>query len=181
MLYCYLFISTISAAIYYSEEDLIDGSDLILDAEVTSASFLSYSVDSQGIEDIRYEATLSVLSMSKGDITEPDITLYSHMIEQESCAWYDMAHSIGEKGLYYIVENNGVYELHPSGFISATDSNPEDDLECPVVEEPSSEPTLELMDERNDTVEEKSESCNHNDSSFSFVIFTMLLILLRRK
>ena len=62
---------------FYSEEELFENSTLVVEAEVVASTCLTYSIDDQGVEDILYEATLMIHDMSKGEISDSEVTLYS--------------------------------------------------------------------------------------------------------
>jgi len=156
----YLFLATATAAIPYTEQMLFDNSDYVVEAEVVSSECLSHSENSEGYQDIRYLATLSIITIHKGEIEGSTIELYSHdfisppHILPESCSWYDTAHPVGEIGTYYIEGNGSVNTLHTYGFAPAPESNPSEIPTCtpldleepssePSIEEPSSEPSIE--------------------------------------
>lgn len=147
----YLFLANAMAAIPYTEQMLFDNSDYVVEAEVVSSECLSHSENSEGYQDIRYLATLSIITIHKGEIEGSTIELYSHdfisppHIPPESCSWYDTAHPVGEIGTYYIQENGSVNTLHTYGFAPAPESSPSEVPTCTPLdlEEPSSEPSIE--------------------------------------
>ena len=185
----FLLFSMVRAAVYYSVEEITENSTLVVEAEVVASSCLTYSINDQGVEDILYEATLSISSMSKGDITDTEVTLYSNSIiyppdgPELSCSWSDSAHPVGEKGTYYLISNDSGYELHMYGFTPSEDSNPSDNPECPVPEEPSDE----IPNEPSDTTiedtgsEEKTGCSNVNSSPLSALIVIFVMGFIRRR
>ena len=64
----YLFLPYATAAIPYNEQMLFDNSNYVVEAEVISSEYLSHSENTEGYQDIRYIATLSIIAIKKGDI-----------------------------------------------------------------------------------------------------------------
>ena len=136
-----LLLSRVWGLAYITEEELLEYSDVAVEGEIISSECLSSSVDVEGNTTSKFEATISINSIVKGDIQDAELTLVTdQFIRSEDasdsfCDWTDVAHPVGEIGTYYLIDSDGVYRLYTQGFIVAEDSNPSNSPECPSLEE----------------------------------------------
>ena len=125
------------AGVGYTEEDLMEMADVIIEGHVASAACVSATEASESMTST-YTATIVVDTVTKGDDLPSEITLQSTVVEwtgedQPACSDNDSIHPEGEVARYYLMaltEPGHYKDAHWSSTISLAGSTPVAAPEC---------------------------------------------------
>ena len=164
------------AGVFPSEEELQEQAEIVVKGEVIEADCLYSSENEYGDVDNTYSATISVLEVLHGELSEVSFSIISVDTiyapgHEPNCDYSEDPHPVGEMGRYYLYTDGEELKLHEGGFFADEASAPQEAPACSLTE---------AMD--TGAVEEKTESgCSTVQQVPLWLMIVPLLTIVRRR
>lgn len=165
------------AGVFPSESELQQQAEITVKGEVVEAACLYSSENEYGDVDNTYSATISVLEVLQGELSETSFSIISvdtiYAPDREpNCDFSEDPHPVGEIGRYYLYREGEDLELYEGGFFADESSSPQEPPAC-------------LLEDSADTGEaggdEAKTGCSAAQSSPSWIMLIPLLTLFARR